>query len=135
MELIYIMSLSNIEFLNQFPATDAVISFTCRHCKIAGIASHAFIDAPNILTLDLAFNNIESSSLFPEIFKGPEIDEEYAPIKLHTLDLSYNKISYLEKILFEHTPGLKSLDLSNNPINQFDEPTELALASLHNLEV
>lgn len=134
-ELIYIMSLSNIEFLNQFPTTEAVYSFTCRHCKIAGIASHAFIDAPNILTLDLAFNSIESSSLFPEIFKGPENDEEYAPIKLHTLDLSHNSISYLEKILFEHTPELKSLDLSHNPINQFDEPTELALASLHNLEV
>lgn len=129
------MSLSSIAFLNQFPTTDAVYSFTCRHCKIANIASHAFIDAPNIMTLDLAFNSIESSSLFPEIFKGPENDEEYAPIKLHTLDLSHNSINFLEKILFEHTPNLKSLDLSYNPINQFDEPTELALSSLHNLEV
>lgn len=135
LEIIYIMSLSHIDILQQFPTTEASFSFTCRHCKMSGIVSHAFIDAPNIVTLDLAFNEIESSSLFPEIFKGPDNDAEYAPIKLQALDLSHNKISYLERILFEHTPDLKSLDLSYNPINQFDEPTEMALASLHKLEV
>lgn len=102
---------------------------------MTGIVSHAFIDAPNVISLDLAFNEIESSSLFPEIFKGPDNDDEYSPIKLESLDLSHNKISFLEKILFEHTPNLKSLDMSYNPINQFDEPTEMALASLRKLEV
>jgi len=135
MEVIYIMSLSSIQTLQQFPTTEAFYSFTCRHCKMTGIVSHAFIDAPNIITLDLAFNDIESSNLFPEVFKGPDNDEEYAPIKLQSLDLSHNRISFLEKILFEHTPDLKSLDLSYNPINQFDEPTEMALASLHKLEI
>lgn len=135
MKLVFIMSLSNIDVLQQFPTTEALFSFTCRHCNMTGIVSHSFIDAPNIITLDLAYNEIESSNLFPEIFKGPDSDVEYAPIKLQSLDLSHNKISFLEKILFEHTPSLKSLDLSYNPINQFDEPTELALASLHNLEV
>ena len=135
LEIIYIMSLSSIDVLQQFPTTEASYSFTCRHCKMSGIVSHAFIDAPNIVTLDLAFNEIESSNLFPEIFKGPDNDAEYAPIKLQALDLSHNKISFLEKILFEHTPELKSLDLSYNPINQLDEPTEMALASLHKLEV
>jgi Leucine-rich repeat (LRR) protein len=129
------MSLNSIDFLKQLPTTEATILLTCRHCKMTGIASHAFIDAPNIVSLDLAYNNIKSTELFPEIFRGPEQDEKYAPIKLQTLDLSHNSISYLEKILFEHTPELKSLDLSFNPINQFDEPTENALASLHNLEV
>lgn len=129
------MSMNSIETLQQFPTTNATIYFSCRHCKIAAIQSHAFIDTPNILTLDLAYNQITSTSLFPEIFKGPESDNEYAPIKLESLDLSYNAISFLEKILFEHTPYLRLLDLSYNPINAFDEPTEQALSSLHNLEV
>lgn len=133
-EVVYIMSLSTIEFLQQFPSTDASYSFTCRHCKMFGIDSHAFIDAPNIITLDLAFNELTSPSLFAEIFKGPDNDEEYAPLKLQALDLSHNKISYLDRMLFEHTPDIRSLDLSYNPINQFDEPTEMALASLHKLE-
>lgn len=121
--------------LQQFPTTSAIIYFTCRHCKISSITTHAFIDTPNIMTLDLAYNQIKSSDLFPEIFKGPDNDEEYAPIKLETLDLSHNAISFLEKILFEHTPHLRSLDLSYNPINSLDEPTEQALRSLHKLEV
>lgn len=129
------MSLSNIQVLKQFPTTDASFSFTCRHCKMSGIVAHAFIDAPNVISLDLAFNEIESTNLFPEIFKGPDQDDQYAPIKLQALDLSHNKISFLEKILFEHTPDLRSLILSYNPINQFDEPTELALTLLHKLEV
>lgn len=129
------MSLSSIETLQQFPTSNAIIYLTCRHCKISTIASHAFIDTPNIMTLDLAYNQIGSTSLFPEIFKGPDSDEDYAPIKLETLDLSHNTISFLEKIMFEHTPYLRSLDLSYNPINSFDEPTEQALSSLHKLEV
>lgn len=135
MEIIFIMSLSNIEYLQQFPATDAKIFFTCRHCKISGIQSHAFIDTPNIVSLDLSHNNIKSSDLFPEIFKGIENDDEYAPIKLQRLDLSHNQINSIEKLLFEHTPDLMFLDLSFNPFNQFDEPTEMAIGSLHQLEV
>lgn len=134
-ELFYIMSLNNLKLLQQLPTTDAFLYFTCRHCKIASIESHAFIDTTNIKALDLAFNEIKSSELFPEIFKGPENDVEYAPIMLETLDLSHNQISYLEKILFEHTPHLRSLDISYNPINQLDEPSQLALRSLHKLEV
>jgi len=134
-EVVYVMSLNTIETLQQFPSTDASYSFTCRHCKMSGIVTHAFIDAPNIITLDLAFNDIASPSLFAEIFKGPDNDEEYAPLRLQALDLSHNKISYLDRVLFEHTPHIRSLDLSYNIINQFDEPTEMALASLHQLEI
>lgn len=129
------MSMSDLKYLQQLPSTDAFVFFTCRHCKISQIASHAFIDAPNILLLDLSFNELKSSALFAEIFRGPESDELYAPIKLERLDLSHNKINFLEKLLFEHTPNMKFLDLSYNPINQFDDPTEFALASLHKLEV
>lgn len=135
LELIYTMSLSNMDLLKQFPTSDATIFFTCRHCKISAIESHAFIDTPNIIKLDLAFNNLESSALFPEIFKGPNNDEEYAPIMLQVLDLSHNKINSLDKLLFEHTKSLKFLDVSSNPFHQFDEPTQMALGSLHKLEV
>lgn len=129
------MSQNPLQHLQQLPATDARIFFTCRHCKISGIASHAFIDAPNIVLLDLSYNDITSSELSPQIFKGPDSDDAYAPIKLETLDLSHNKINSLEKLLFEHTPNLKSLILGHNAFNKFDEPTELAIGSLHKLEV
>ncbi|CRK88204.1 CLUMA_CG001985, isoform A [Clunio marinus] len=134
-ELIYILSLSKIQFLQQLPPTDATLFFTCRHCNIIKIASHAFINTPNIKLLDLSFNNIESLELFPEIFKGPYSDEQLAPIQLQTMDLSHNKISYLEKILFEHMPYLKSLDLSYNPIDIMNEQSQQALASLLHLEI
>lgn len=129
------MSLSKIDYLRQIPATDAIVHFTCRHCKMSSIQSHAFIDASNIVSLDLAFNNIKSSELFAAVFKGPDRDDEYSPIKLETLDLGHNQINSLDKLLFEHTPHLRSLDLSNNPFITFDDHTNQALASLRNLEV
>lgn len=130
------MSMNDLGFLQQLPPTNAVLYFTCRHCKIVSIESHAFIDTANIKVLDLAFNEIKSTELFPEIFKGgPHNDEEYAPIMLETLDLSHNQISFFEKILFEHTPHLRSLDISYNPLNQLDDSSQLALSSLHELEV
>lgn len=129
------MSQNPLHHLQQFPTTDAKIFFTCRNCKISGIASHAFIDTPNIVLLDLSYNDITSSELTPQIFKGPESDDEYAPINLSTLYLSHNKINSLEKLLFEHIPHLKELILSHNAFNQFDEPTEFAIGSLHKLEV
>lgn len=129
------MSMNDLTTLQQFPTTDAVILFTCRHCKISKIVSHAFIDAPNILTLDLAYNDLESSALFAEIFKGPDTDTEYAPIELQTLDLSFNKITSLDKLIFEHTPHLKSLDLSHNALQLVDVSTQWALRSLNIVEV
>ena len=134
-ELIYIMSMNKLTTLQQFPMTDAKIMFTCRHCGISSIAANAFIDTPNILTLDLAFNELESSALFPEIFKGPEKDEIYAPIALQKLDLSHNKLTTLDKLIFEHTPDLKYLVLSHNSLQIFDDSTQWALRSLGNLEV
>lgn len=129
------MSANPLRHLQQIQSTDARLFFTCRHCKINSIASHAFIDSPNIILLDLSFNDLTTSELFPEIFRGPESDDEYAPIKLEILDLSHNKINSLEKLLFEHIPHLKSLSLSYNDFKKFDEPTEGAIGSLHKLEV
>ena len=129
------MSMNELVTLQQLPTTDAVVLFTCRHCKISAIAARTFVDTPNILTLDLAYNELKSSALFPEVFKGPESDEEYAPIKLQKLDLSHNKITSLDKLLFEHTPNLKFLDLSYNVIHIDDESTQMAFNLLHVLEV
>lgn len=129
------MSSNELHRLQQLPFSEARIFFSCRHCQITEIASRAFIDTLNIITLDLAYNKIESSDLFADIFRGIESDDEYAPIKLETLDLSHNNIKYLEKLIFEHTPRLRSLDLSYNPITTFDEPTEAAFGYLKELEV
>jgi Leucine-rich repeat (LRR) protein len=129
------MSMNDIKHLQPFPTTDAKIFFICRHCRISEIAPHAFVDSPNILSLDLAFNELKSDALIPEIFRGPENDEKYAPIKLKTLRLCHNKINYLDRKIFEHTQDLKILDLSYNDIKSFDEGTEHAIGSLHKLEV
>lgn len=85
--------------------------------------------------IDLSYNELTASELFPEIFRGPDSDDEYAPIKLEILELSHNKINSLEKLLFEHIPHLKSLNLGHNELHKFDEPTEQAIGSLHKLEV
>lgn len=134
-ELIYIMSLSNLNYLQQLPATTAVIFFTCRHCKINEIASGAFIDVPNIVSLDLSWNNIESDKMHADIFRGPYSDNAYEPIKLETLDISHNSISFLEELIFEHTPNIRSLDLSYNALHSLGDTTKVALAKLHKLEV
>lgn len=134
-ELHYIASFSNIEVLRQLPTTEAKVFFTCRHCKIDEIVSHAFIDAPHIVLLDLSFNDLQSNDFFPEMFRGPESDEKYAPIGLKTLMLRHNRITYFGEPVFEHTPDLKLLDLSYNPIKKFDDGTSKALGSLKKLEV
>lgn len=135
MELIYIMSFNNLHHLQQFPSTEALIFFTCRHCKVSTISNEAFIDAKNIVFLDLSFNKLSSEAFNPDIFRGPHNDDEYSPIMLETLDLSHNSINYLDKLLFEHTPHLKKLDLSYNEFKTLEEGTQLAIGSLHNLEV
>jgi Leucine-rich repeat (LRR) protein len=97
--------------------------------------SHAFIDTPNIVLLDLSYNNLKSEDFYPEIFKGPESDEKYAPIHLKFLSLRHNKIKFFGERDFEHTPELELLDLSHNPLNGFEQGTAKALASLKKLLV
>lgn len=129
------MSNNDVGRLQQFPYTNALLFFTCRHCKISSISSEAFIDASHVVLLDLSFNKIRSEDLNPDIFRGPHSDEEYSPIKLQYLDLSHNDLNYLDKLLFEHTPELRKLDLSYNNFEGLDEGTDEALARLEKLEV
>lgn len=128
------MSYNEVERLQQFPYTNALLFFTCRHCEISKIASEAFIDASHIVLLDLSFNKIRSEDLNPDIFRGPHSDEEYSPIRLQYLDLSHNELNYLDKLLFEHTPELRKLDLSYNNFETLDEGTDESLAKLEKLE-
>lgn len=129
------MSYNELKTLQQFPATNAVIIFKCQHCQITKIQPEIFIDTPNIVKLDLSWNKISSDELRADIFKGRYNEHEYETVKLETLDLSHNQISSLGKNLFEHTPGIRMLHLSFNPIREIDEPTALAIGSLHKLEV
>lgn len=134
-ELIYILSFNDIKVLQQLPSTDAYVMFTCRHCKMTSIETGAFIDTPNIVKLDISWNNINAIELRPDIFRGKYSDSEYETIKLETLDLSHNDIQGLDKMLFEHTPYIRMLDLSYNPIHDIEEETAHAIGSLHKLEV
>lgn len=129
------MSFNDINVLQQLPSTDAYVVFTCRHCKMTSIETGAFIDTPNIVKLDLSWNKINANELRPDIFRGKYSDSTYETIKLETLDLSHNDIQMLDKMLFEHTPDIRMLDLSYNSIHVIEEDTALAIGSLHKLEV
>ncbi len=129
------MSYNELKTLQQFPATNAVLFFICQHCQITEIESELFIDTPNVVKVDLSWNKISSDQLRADIFKGRYNEHEYETIKLETLDLSNNQINTLEKNFFEHTPNVRMLHLSFNPIREIDEPTALAIGSLHKLEV
>lgn len=129
------MSFNTINKLSQFPSTEATIFFTCKNCKLSEIAVNAFIDAKNIISLDLSHNEITSDSLHPDIFRGPHSDADYSPINLQMLDLGHNKINFIDEKLFEHTPNLKKIVLSYNNLESIADGTLQALASCQNLEV
>ncbi|XP_037047571.1 leucine-rich repeat-containing protein 70-like [Bradysia coprophila] len=123
---------NEIPFLNQLPATEVLVYFSCRHCGIKEISAEVFIDVPMIYRVDLSWN--ELSDLIPEIFKGRYNRDAYEPIGLVELDLSYNLLETLEPRLFEHVKGLRVLNLEHNKLN-FEHPSTIdALATLKNVE-
>lgn len=123
---------NSITFLNQLPATEVLVYFSCRHCGIKEISAAVFIDVPLIYRVDLSWN--ELSDLRPEAFKGRYNAKIYEPIGLVELDLSHNLFETLEHGLFEHVHGLKVLNLEHNQLNLEHLPTVAALASLKNIE-
>lgn len=129
------MSFNTLNKLPQFPTTEAVLFFICKNCHIKEISDNVFIDAKNIISLDLSHNEISSTSLNPDVFRGPYSDVNYSPINLQILDLSHNKITYLDEKLFEHAPYLKKVVLSYNNLEKIEDGTLEALANLKNLEV
>lgn len=125
---------NNITYLNQLPATNAVVSFSCRHCGIYKISTAAFVAVPNIFKIDLSWNELNNDIMRADIFRGQHNDLLYEPIGLVELDLSYNLLDILEIDLFEHLPGLRILKLTHNPLNFGHASTVGALASLKYIE-
>lgn len=126
---------NSIEILQQLPSTNATLSFSCRHCGIKDLQAPTFMDVPNIVALDLAYNDITTDELTPDVFRGPYRMTSYEPIALIELDLSHNKLHSLDRRVFEHTPNITKLNLSWNNFNVLDNPTTMALASATLLQV
>ncbi|XP_065372008.1 P-granule-associated novel protein 1 [Calliphora vicina] len=120
---------NTIDILQQLPSTNSTLSFACRHCGIKHLQAPTFMDVPNIISLDLAYNEITNDELTPDVFRGPYHITSYEPIALKELDLSHNKLSSLDRRIFEHTPNITKLNLSWNDFKVLDNPTTMALAS------
>lgn len=93
------------------------------------------MDVPNIISLDLAYNELTREELTPDVFRGPYRISSYEPIALIELDLSHNHICSLDRRIFEHTPNITKLNLSFNNFKVLDNHTTMALASAHQLQV
>ncbi|KAI8130787.1 hypothetical protein FF38_00426 [Lucilia cuprina] len=125
---------NTIDILQQLPSTNGTLSFACRHCGIKHLQVPTFMDVPNIISLDLAYNEITNDELTPDVFRGPYHITSYEPIALIELDLSHNKLNSLDRRIFEHTPNITKLNLSWNSFRVLDNPTTMALASASSLE-
>lgn len=73
--------------------------------------------------------------LTPDVFKGPYSNQMYEPIGLKHLNLAYNQIHSLQKDVFEHTPYLEVLILEGNQLRVIDQVTQMAIATLTQLQV
>lgn len=125
---------NTIGYLKQLPATEARAHFSCRRCELVDISSAAFIDVPNIVTVDLSWNNLVSDAIHADIFRGRFNEQIYEPIPLTSIDFSHNRIETLSRDVFEHLNGLRRLSLAYNPLNVLDNDTCVALGSLHFIE-
>ncbi|XP_055903507.1 insulin-like growth factor-binding protein complex acid labile subunit isoform X2 [Eupeodes corollae] len=133
-DIVATFSGNKIELLQQLPATNGSLSFSCRHCTIKDIQAPTFMDVPNIIRLDLSWNEITSDVLSPDLFRGPYKNTGYEPIKLQELDLSHNKISFLQKFVFEHTPDITKLNLGYNDLRILGTSSLFAISSATTLE-
>lgn len=132
--IVFSLSGNSINTLQQLPATEADLVFSCRHCNLSELASAAFLDTPNIIRLDLSWNRLTADVLRPDVFRGKFDDLVYESLMLDELDLSYNSIEFLEANLFEHLTHLRRLSLSRNPLGDITEDTAAALGSIAKLE-
>lgn len=84
-----------------------IASFSCKHCGLRSIPPNAFKNMPALTTIELSYNEIENIDyLCRDLFS------------LNLLDVSYNRITKLDKNTFISTPNLSFLKMDNNPIRE-----------------
>lgn len=119
-----------------------VIDF--RHNKIKKIIKNVFTNLDYLEEVNLAFNELTTENLLPEIFEGKYSPDEYEPIKsLKRLRLSYNLLHNLDSEMFEHTKHLQELYLDNNPfqiihinvLGAFSDLSQLQLLDMSRMEL
>ncbi|XP_070072795.1 leucine-rich repeat-containing protein 70 [Drosophila takahashii] len=133
-EIVVSYSGNQIKLLQQLPATNASLTLSCRHCGLQNLQVPLFMDVPNVEALYLSWNELSNDALVPDLFRGPFRNTRYEPIGLRDLDLSHNRISRLDRRLFEHTPHLTKLNLAYNKLIALDEATTAAVASVKTLQ-
>ncbi|XP_017084572.2 insulin-like growth factor-binding protein complex acid labile subunit [Drosophila eugracilis] len=133
-EIVVSYSGNRIKLLQQLPATNATLTLSCRHCGLQDLQAPLFMDVPNVEALYLSWNELTNDALVPDLFRGPFRNTRYEPIGLRDLDLSHNRISRLDRRLFEHTPHLIRLNLGYNKLSSLDEATTAAIASVTTLQ-
>ncbi|KAH8349071.1 hypothetical protein KR084_004056, partial [Drosophila pseudotakahashii] len=133
-EIVVSYSGNQIKLLQQLPATNASLTLSCRHCGLQNLQVPLFMDVPNVEALYLSWNELSNDALVPDLFRGPFRNTRYEPIGLRDLDLSHNRISRLDRRLFEHTPHLTKLNLAYNKLIALDEATTAAIASVKTLQ-
>ncbi|KAK4288526.1 hypothetical protein Pmani_038448 [Petrolisthes manimaculis] len=132
----WVLDFSNnqIHDVPMFPVLPNLIAIKFKRNVITHIADMAFINLPDLKTLDLQNNNLTEEALGEEIFKGPYNDTFKDPIGLQELDLSYNNIRTLLSHTLHHLPFLRRLFLSHNPLRDISWAMATAITELRNLE-
>lgn len=93
--------------------------------SISALSPGLFSDLKQLNTLDLSYNQLTSTSINKNTFKGL--------IRLVLLDLASNKITKLESEMFSDLYTLQILSLRNNLLENIDADTFSSLANLHKL--
>ncbi|XP_022902099.1 chaoptin-like [Onthophagus taurus] len=91
----------------------------------SGIISTPTLPLPNLISLNLSYNNIEIINRNTVQKLG----------KLKLLDLSHNFISHIPAYLWIHLPHLKTLDISYNPIKELLADHFHGLRNLQHLNI
>ncbi|XP_058805913.1 leucine-rich repeat neuronal protein 1 [Phymastichus coffea] len=126
---------NQIAKIKPFTSNVVVKAIKLCHNKIDMIEHHAFKWTYNLTELDLSHNLLTAENLMPYAFEGRFQLDAYAPLKkLQVLNLSNNLLHSINRDLFEHTKDLRTLILSNNPLEGIDVPVMYSFAELPYLE-
>nr|CAD7407337.1 unnamed protein product [Timema poppensis] len=125
-------TLIHVRVFPKLPLTHLSLS----HNHIVKIDECAFQNMTNLTELDLSFNQLTSSLLSEDIFKGKYLPAEYEPLhSMRILKLGNNALHTLPNRIFIHLPNLEVLLLDKNEFSIIDRPTEISLSTLTNLNI